>query len=70
MSKRVISFRLSEREIRALDEACVRLSKSRSQVVSAGIAVLLNEYIEKDGTLLRRAPWFLTSVAGEDHGET
>jgi hypothetical protein len=62
MTKKVISFRLSDNDLLALDEACQRFRWNRSQVVSAGIGVLLREYVHKDGTLLRRAPWLMTSL--------
>lgn len=69
MNKKVVSFRLSDDELKALDEACRRLKMNRSQVVAAGISVLLREYLDEGGTLLRRAPWFMTSVTGseDDH---
>jgi Ribbon-helix-helix protein, copG family len=67
MSKKVVSFRLSDKELAALDEACKRFGISRSQTVSAGISVLLAEYLKEDGTLLRRAPWFKTSLSEYDH---
>lgn len=70
MSKKVISFRLSDEELAALDEACRRFGMNRSQTVSAGIAVLLSEYLKQDATLLRRAPWFKTSLSGDDHDQT
>lgn len=65
MSKKVVTFRLSDEELLALDEVCQRLSMNRSQVVSAGIHALLREYTTKDGSLLRRAPWFMTSPLTE-----
>jgi predicted transcriptional regulator len=60
MSKKVVSFRLSDDELHALDEVCGRLRMSRSDVVSAAIAVITKEYFLKEGTIRRRAPWFLT----------
>jgi metal-responsive CopG/Arc/MetJ family transcriptional regulator len=57
MSKQVISFRLSESELRTLDEACHRFSESRSQVVSRAIKSLLTEYVERDGKLIRQPYW-------------
>jgi hypothetical protein len=65
MRKKVISFRLSDDEVAALDEACQRFGMNRSQTVSAGIAVLLAEYLKEKDTLLRRAPWFTTSMLGD-----
>jgi metal-responsive CopG/Arc/MetJ family transcriptional regulator len=65
MSKQVISFRLSKEDLAALDEVCRRLDLNRSEAVSAGIAVLLAEYVNEKGTLLRRAPWFMTDVTGD-----
>jgi hypothetical protein len=67
MSKQVVSFRMSAEELASLDEVCRRLSMNRSEAVSAGISVLLAEYVNESGTLLRRAPWFMTSVAEDDH---
>jgi hypothetical protein len=64
MSKQVVSFRLSDKELNSLSEACSRLGMNRTQVINAGVAVLLAEYVHDGGTLLRRAPWFLTSVTG------
>jgi hypothetical protein len=66
MSKKVVSFRLSDQELLALDEACRRLGMNRSQVVSAGVTVLLKEYVHEDGTLLRRVPWILTPLTSDD----
>ena len=65
MSKQVISFRMSQEELAALDEVCRRLDLNRSEAVSAGVSVLLAEYVNKDGTLLRRAPWFMTDMTGD-----
>ena len=57
MSKPVISFRLSESELRTLDEACHRFNESRSQVVSRAIKSLLTEYVDRDGKLIREPYW-------------
>lgn len=65
MGKQVVSFRMSQEELAALDEVCRRLGLNRSEAVSAGVSVLLAEYVNKDGTLLRRAPWFMTDVTGD-----
>jgi hypothetical protein len=65
MSKQVVSFRMSKEDLAALDEVCRRLDLNRSEAVSAGISVLLAEYVNEDGTLLRRAPWFITDVTGD-----
>ena len=62
--QQVVSFRLSGKELNSLNEACRRLGMNRTQVINAGVAVLLAEYVRDGGTLLRRAPWFLTSVTG------
>jgi hypothetical protein len=70
MSKQVVSFRLSKEELAALDAVCQRLGLNRSEVVSAGISVLSKEYVHEDGTLLRRAPWFMTGVTGDRHGQS
>jgi hypothetical protein len=64
MSKQVASFRMSKEELTALDEVCRKLKLNRSEAVNFGISVLLEEYVSKDGTLLRRAPWFMTTVTG------
>jgi metal-responsive CopG/Arc/MetJ family transcriptional regulator len=68
MSKQVISFRMSKEDLVALDEVCRRLGLNRSEVVSAGISVLLAEYANQNGTLLRRAPWFMRTVTGDANG--
>jgi hypothetical protein len=65
MSKQVVSFRMSKQDLAALDEVCRRLNLNRSAAVSAGISVLLAEYVDENGTLLRRAPWFITDVTGD-----
>lgn len=65
MSKQVVSFRMSKEDLVALDEVCRRLDLNRSEAVIAGISVLLAEYVNKGGTLLRRAPWFITDVTGK-----
>jgi metal-responsive CopG/Arc/MetJ family transcriptional regulator len=57
MSKQVISFRLSEQELKVLDEACHRFSENRSQVISRAIKSLLTEYIEQEGKLIRQPYW-------------
>jgi Ribbon-helix-helix protein, copG family len=67
MSKQVVSFRMSKEDLAALEEVCRRLNLNRSEAVSAGISVLLAEYANESGTLLRRAPWFMTAVTGGDH---
>jgi hypothetical protein len=64
MSKQVVSFRMSKEELATLDEVCRRLKVSRTEAVNAGILVLLKEYAVEDGSLLRRAPWFMTTVTG------
>lgn len=65
MSKQVISFRMSKEDLVALDEVCQRLGLNRSQAVSVGISVLLAEYANNNGTLLRRAPWFTRTITGD-----
>jgi hypothetical protein len=56
---------MSKEELTALDEVCRRLKLNRSEAVNLGISILTEqEYVSKDGTLLRRAPWFLTTVTG------
>ena len=64
MSKQVTSFRMSKEELAALDEVCRKLKLNRSEAVNFGISVLLEEYAKENGTLLRRAPWFMTTVTG------
>jgi metal-responsive CopG/Arc/MetJ family transcriptional regulator len=61
MSKQVISFRLSESELKALDSACERFSENRSQVISRAIRSLLEEYVE-DGNKITRRPYWLVSL--------
>jgi hypothetical protein len=70
MSKQVVSFRMSKEELAALDEVCRRLKINRSEVVNAGILVLLKNHAAGDGSLLRRAPWFLTTVTGAGREES
>ena len=69
MSKRVISFRLSDEELQALDAVCKRFRMNRSQAVNAGIAVLLREYVDKDGSFLRRVPWLITTIGESEDVE-
>ncbi|WP_429819547.1 ribbon-helix-helix domain-containing protein [Ensifer sp. B1-9] len=57
MSKKVISFRLSDEELAKLDEACRRLSQNRSETVVSAIEVLLRDYVHEGGTLIQRTPW-------------
>jgi metal-responsive CopG/Arc/MetJ family transcriptional regulator len=57
MSKQVISFRLSEGELRVLDEACHRFNEKRSEVISRAIRSLLTEYVEREGKLIRQPYW-------------
>jgi hypothetical protein len=64
MSKKVISFRLSESELQVLDLACHRFSESRSQVISRAIKSLLNEYVEQEGKQIRR-PYWLPNLDGK-----
>jgi metal-responsive CopG/Arc/MetJ family transcriptional regulator len=61
MSKRVVSFRLSNADLEALDIACQRFGENRSQVVGRAIRSLLEEYVE-DGKKLTRRPYWLTSL--------
>ncbi len=68
MSKKVVSFRLSDPELRALDEACERFRMNRSQAVSAGISVLLSEYLKEGERLVRRAPWLVMSIGDDGNG--
>ena len=70
MTKRVVSFRLSDEDLRALDMACERFGMNRSEVVSRGVSVLLSEYLKDDERLVRRAPWIITSDGnrGNDGG--
>lgn len=61
MSKQVISFRLSDVDLAALDLACERFSENRSQVVARAIRALLEEYVE-DGKTVTRRPYWLASL--------
>lgn len=61
MSKQVISFRLSEADLQALDLACQRFGENRSQVVNRAIRSLLEEYVD-DGKTVTRRPYWLTSL--------
>jgi metal-responsive CopG/Arc/MetJ family transcriptional regulator len=65
MSKRVISFRLSETELKALDVACQRFSESRSQIVSRAIRSLMEEYVEDGKTVTRRPYWLVDLDEGK-----
>jgi metal-responsive CopG/Arc/MetJ family transcriptional regulator len=62
--KQVISFRLSESELKVLDLACHRFSESRSQVISRAIKSLLTEYVDQQGKQIRR-PYWLANLDGE-----
>lgn len=62
MSKKVISFRLSNQELAKLDEACRRLNQNRSETVISAIEVLLRDYVHEEGTLIQRRPWLLDSL--------
>jgi len=64
MSKQVISFRLSEAELQALDLACARFGESRSQVVARAIRSLVEEYVE-DGKTVTRRPYWLADIKGD-----
>lgn len=66
MSKKVISFRLSEEELEKLDEACKRLNQNRSETVVSAIDILLRDYVTEGGTLMKRTPWMLDSLQGDD----
>ncbi|ASP96718.1 ribbon-helix-helix protein, CopG family [Sinorhizobium meliloti] len=59
MSRKVISFRLSDEELAKLDEACRRLAMNRSEAVVTAISVLLRDYVHEGGTLIQRRPWLL-----------
>jgi metal-responsive CopG/Arc/MetJ family transcriptional regulator len=64
MSKKVISFRLSESELQLLDLACHRFSETRSEVISRAIKSLLSEYVDQQGKLIRR-PYWLANLDGK-----
>jgi hypothetical protein len=68
MSKKIISFRLSESELQVLDLACHRFSESRSRVIGRAIKSLLNEYVEQEGKLIRR-PYWLPNLDGKYNEE-
>lgn len=67
MSKKVVSFRFSDEELQAIDKACARFGKNRSQIVSFGVATLLRDYVHEDGTLLKRTPWLVALEDGAKH---
>jgi metal-responsive CopG/Arc/MetJ family transcriptional regulator len=64
MSKKVISFRLSDKELQILDLACHRFSESRSQVIGRAIKSLLSEYVDHRGKQIRQ-PYWLPNLNGE-----
>jgi metal-responsive CopG/Arc/MetJ family transcriptional regulator len=64
MSKKVISFRLSESELQLLDLACHRFSESRSEVISRAVKSLLSEYVDQQGKQIRR-PYWLANLDGK-----
>ena len=66
MSKKVISFRLSEEDIANLDEVSRRLDRNRSDVLSEAIALLMRDYTHEGGKLTKRTPWLTTL---EDDGD-
>lgn len=70
MAKRVISFRLSDAELAALDEACQRFHMNRSEILVAAIQTLMRDYTHDKGTLLRRAEWFITTLPGDNDAKT
>ena len=59
MSKKVISFRLSEKDLGALDQACKSYKMNRSDILSAAIGVFLRDYVPDRGSYAQRAPWRL-----------
>jgi metal-responsive CopG/Arc/MetJ family transcriptional regulator len=61
MGKQVISFRLSDADLAALDLACQRFGENRSQVVARAIRSLVEEYVE-DGKTVTRRPYWLASL--------
>lgn len=65
MSKKVISFRLSDREIETLDEACRRFNRNRSEIVNLAIEMLGREYVLENGELVKRTPWLLSPLKEE-----
>lgn len=65
MSKKVISFRLSEQDIANLEEVCRRFHWNRSTVLSEAITVLMRDYTHEGGKLTKRTPWFDDGVKNE-----
>lgn len=57
MSKKVISFRLSEDELAKLDLASQRFGKSRSETVALAIKMLARDYVNENGTIRQRVEW-------------
>lgn len=62
MSKKVISFRLSERQLDTLDEACKRFNCSRSDAIFMALEMLSREYVLEEGELVKRTPWLLSPL--------
>ncbi|WP_415454871.1 ribbon-helix-helix domain-containing protein [Azorhizobium caulinodans] len=68
MTKKVISFRLSDADIADLDELCVRLKYNRSEVISEAIALLMRDYTHDGGRLVKRTPWLASMEDGKIEG--
>lgn len=62
MSKKVISFRLAEDDLIRLDETAQRFNMSRSETLSAAIRAFNNDYVNENGTFVRRTPWWLQTL--------
>ncbi|WP_404926240.1 ribbon-helix-helix domain-containing protein [Mesorhizobium sp. ORM16] len=65
MSKKIISFRLAEDDLAILDETAQRFNMSRSEALSAALRAFNNDYVNENGTFVRRTPWWLQTL-GDD----
>ena len=68
MSKRVISIRLSDKQLVLLDEACTRFRMNRSETINAAIG-LLDRYYSEGGSLTERYDFDLEPLASVHNDE-
>lgn len=64
MSKKVISFRLSDDDLAALDQAAKRFKMNRSEVLSAAIRAFQQDYVNQGRSFVERTPWWLEDLEG------
>ncbi|UVC17080.1 ribbon-helix-helix protein, CopG family [Mesorhizobium onobrychidis] len=65
MSKKVISFRLAEDDLAILDKTARRFNMSRSEALIAALRSFNNDYVNENGTFVRRTPWWLQTLGDE-----